>query len=168
MRKYGSYGAWLSMLVFVIVLGCSQSDPVDPISSQEAALEEPMALPFGPPHIHDIRNWASRRAFDAAEWVKGEPFLAPPGDSDPVPIPGGLAPGLHLWLPGPVPFGFQGENVEPNTITNFQGFAAIAYLTGVATGSDGNTYEQFHDMRVYSGNYLTADGTHHSGTFAFI
>ena len=85
-----------------------------------------------------------------------------------MPIPGGLAPGLHLWLPGPVDQGFQGLDVEPNTITNFQGFAAIGYFLGVATGSDGEEYDMFHDIRVFDGNYVSADGTHHRGTFAFI
>jgi hypothetical protein len=98
------------------------------------------------------------------------PPPAPPGsDADPLPLPGGLIPGVaQLWIPGPVDFGFQGTDVDPNTITNFQGFAAMAYLAGVTVGSDGVTYEQFHDMRLFQGNYVTADGTHHRGTFVFI
>ena len=59
------------------------------------------------------------------EAYSGPTVFAPLGDDDPVPIPGGLAPGLHLWLPGPVELGFQGKDVEPNTITNFQGLAAV-------------------------------------------
>jgi hypothetical protein len=95
-----------------------------------------------------------------------------PGDPEPVPIPGGLdIPGLglfHVFVPGPEALGFQGEHYEPNVITNFQGFVAIAYLLGQAEGSDGKTYDMFNDMRVISGNYVSADGTTHRGTFAFI
>jgi len=90
------------------------------------------------------------------------------GDPEPVPIPGGLAPDLHLFLPGPPELGLQGEDVEPNTITNFQGFAAIAYVYGIATGSDGNEYEMSHDLRVFRGNYVAADGERGRGTFVFI
>ena len=107
-------------------------------------------------HRHRHESWA------------GTPVYAPPGDSEPVPIPGGLAPGLHVWLPGPTELGLQGLDVDPNTITNFQGFAAIGFFAGTATGSDGEEYDAFHDMRVYNGNYVSADGTHHRGTFAFI
>ena len=87
---------------------------------------------------------------------------------EPVPIPGGLAPGLHVWLPGPVEFGFGGENHEPSTITDFLGFSAIAYLAGVVTADDGNDYDMFHDIRLYRGTYVADDGTTRFGSFVFI
>jgi hypothetical protein len=97
-----------------------------------------------------------------------QPLTSPQDPAEPVPIPGGLFPGVHTWVPGPTALGLQGEGVDPNTITHFQGFSAIAYIAGLATGSDGNLYEMFHDMRVYRGNYIAADGKVHRGTFAFI
>ena len=89
-------------------------------------------------------------------------------DTDPVPIPGGLAPQIHIFAPGPISLGFQGLDVEPNGITNFNGFAALAYLSGTATDSNNNTYNVASDMRLYRGEYISADGTHHRGTFVFI
>lgn len=93
-----------------------------------------------------------------------------PGSSDqPVPIPGGLFNGaFHVWVPGPTELGFMGLNVEPNVITNFNGFAAVGFFVGTALGSDGVQYDMMDDMRVYRGTYLSADGTHHHGTFAFV
>jgi hypothetical protein len=94
------------------------------------------------------------------------------GGAEPVPIPGGIqipdGPLIHVFAPGPVDLGFMGENVEPNTITNFDGFAAMAYIAGTATDADGNTYAMFNDMRVYQGTYVAADGSVNFGTFAFI
>ena len=90
------------------------------------------------------------------------------GDGEPIPIPGGLGPDLHIWLPGPIDLGFQGTDVEPSTITDFLGFSAIAFLAGEVTGTDGITYDAFHDMRVISGLYRDEDGGLNQGTFAFI
>src|SRR5437016_3741599 len=94
-------------------------------------------------------------------------------DTAAVPIPGGFvpfegAPLLHLFAPGPVDLGFMGENVEPNTITNFTGFSAMAYIAGTATDADGNTYTMSTDMRVYRGTYVSEDGSVLTGTFGFI
>jgi hypothetical protein len=95
---------------------------------------------------------------------------------DPVPIPGGIYTGLpppngpiaHVLAPGPQP-NFMGLDVEPNTITNFNGFAAMAYLNGTAEDADGNTYAiGLSDMRVFQGSYRTADGSLAHGTFVFI
>ncbi|TMK77243.1 MAG: hypothetical protein E6G47_11445 [Actinobacteria bacterium] len=94
-------------------------------------------------------------------------------DTAPVPIPGGFvpfpgAPLIHVFAPGPVDLGLMGENVEPSTITNFHGFSALAYVGGTATDADGNTYTMQTDMRVFSGTYVSADGSVLQGTFAFI
>jgi hypothetical protein len=93
--------------------------------------------------------------------------------SDPKPIPGGFvpfpgAPFIHVFAPGPVDSGFMGEDVEPNTITDFHGFSALAYPLGTATDADGNSYVMFNDMRVFSGTYVSMDGSVLHGTFAFI
>ena len=97
---------------------------------------------------------------------------SPPGSTDPVPIPGGLVlpPQIHVFAPGPTNQGFQGLDVEPSVITNYRGFSAIAYPGGFGTATDnnGNEYDVITDMRVFQGEYISADGTHHRGTFAFI
>jgi hypothetical protein len=104
------------------------------------------------------------------------PQAASATTDDPVPIPGGIYTGLpppngpiiHVLAPGPGP-AFMGEAVEPNVITNFDGFAAQAYLNGTATDTDGNTYAiGLSDMRVFQGSYRTADGSLAHGTFVFI
>jgi len=86
------------------------------------------------------------------------------------PIPGGilLPPLIHVFAPGPAGLGFQGIDVEPSVISNFRGFAAQAYPVGTATDSQGNTYDMSNDMRIFQGEYVSADGTHHRGTFVFI
>ena len=104
------------------------------------------------------------------------PQPASAATDDPVPIPGGIFTGLpapngpliHVLAPGPQP-NFFGLNVEPNVITNFDGFSALAYLYGTATDSDGNQYAiGLSDMRVFQGFYRTADGSLAHGTFVFI
>jgi hypothetical protein len=92
--------------------------------------------------------------------------------ADPVPIPGGIqipdGPFIHVFAPGPEDLGFMGLDVEPNTITNFRGFSAMAYVAGTATDGDGNSYTMVTDMRVYQGTYVAADGSTNTGTFGFI
>jgi hypothetical protein len=73
-------------------------------------------------------------------------------------------------VPGPetitLPFtGFtlQGLNVEPSTITDFQGVTAQAYHVGTATGSDGLTYNLETDVedlrgRIRRGGWVTTRG----------
>src|SRR2546427_156335 len=72
-------------------------------------------------------------------------------DTQPKPIAGGIqipgGPLIHVFAPGPTDLGFMGENVEPNTITDFTGFSAMAYIAGTATDADGNTYTMSTDMR---------------------
>jgi hypothetical protein len=103
--------------------------------------------------------------------VAGPATAARPGsDSAPVPIPGGIdiPPLIHVFAPGPTSLGLMGENVEPSTITNFNGLAAYAVFAGGATDKDGNPYDALLDMRVFDGVYVSADGTHHRGVFGFI
>lgn len=93
--------------------------------------------------------------------------------SDPKPIPGGFvpfpgAPFIHVFAPGPEELGLMGEDVEPNTITDFNGFSALTYIVGTATDSEGNSYIMGTDMRVFSGTYVSEDGSVLHGTFGFI
>ena len=96
----------------------------------------------------------------------------------PNPIPGGieLAPGLviHIWGAGDpavtLPFTgitLQGLDVEPATITDFNGASALAYHVGSALASDGRTYNLETDIRAFEGEYVV-DGDVHHGLFALI
>jgi len=94
----------------------------------------------------------------------------------PQPIPGGLAPGFHVWAPGPttitLPFsksGLMGLDVEPSVITDFNGFTALAYPAGSAHGSDGKRYNLEGDMRVFRGKYRPQNGSSvREGAFGFV
>jgi hypothetical protein len=97
----------------------------------------------------------------------------------PKPIPGGTqipnGPLLHVFLPGPpnitLPFTgltLEGLNVEPSTITDFNGFTALAYIVGSARGSDGRNYDLEVDLRVFEGRYVGETGARSEGTFAMI
>jgi hypothetical protein len=118
-----------------------------------------------------------------APWAWPNPAEAATGPVPlPEPIPGGLPIGLpppydliHLFLPGDpnitLPFsGLQlmGEDVEPTTITHFDGETAMAYLIGSATGSDGVEYGLEVDLRISEGEFVDADGNHHRGTFGML
>jgi hypothetical protein len=100
----------------------------------------------------------------------------------PDPIPGGLPVGpvvpgdvIHLFLPGPtdvtLPFSnttLMGLDVEPSTITDFDGETAFAYLLGSAKGSDGAAYNLEVDIRAFEGEYVAADDSVQRGEFALI
>ncbi len=98
--------------------------------------------------------------------------VVPPrsANSEPQPIPGGLniPPLIHIFLPGPVASGFQGEGFEPSVIRDFDGFTALAYLQGSATDRHGNPYHVESDIRVFQGTFVSANGTRHFGTYVLI
>lgn len=97
----------------------------------------------------------------------------------PKPIPGGSPIGpplevIHVFAPGPLgvtlPFTgvpLEGLDVEPTTITDFKGFAAVAFHVGSARGSDGETYDLETDLRAYQGTYIDRTGRRRFGTFGF-
>ena len=104
---------------------------------------------------------------------------------EPKPIPGeldlselGVEPPydfIHQFSPGPkgvvLPFTkvpLAGLNVEPSTITDFDGATALAYHAGKAKGSDGKTYNLETDIRIMEGHYVSVEGTRKHGTFAEI
>lgn len=112
----------------------------------------------------------------------GAASTLPPAVPVPEPIPGGFlldpadpASIIHFLLPGPPGattqmFGFaaEGLDVDPSTMTNFSGNHAFAVLAGEASGSDGNTYNVEFDVRIYSGQYIAADGVERDAAFAFM
>jgi hypothetical protein len=75
---------------------------------------------------------------------------------------------LHAFFPGPVSIGDDGFDIEPSTITNFKGFTAVAMLAGTATDDKGNSFTLMSDIRVFQGEYVSADGRRHHGTFVLI
>jgi hypothetical protein len=104
-------------------------------------------------------------AATSALWL---PALARAGggttSADPVPVPANPAlGGLHINLPG--------ENAEPSSITNLNGFVGIgaAKGTGTATFANGSTQRLYFDVdnRFMTGEYVGEDGRLHHGTFAF-
>ena len=82
----------------------------------------------------------------------------------PVPVPGTS----HIFAPGPRSLGFAGVPVNPSSIGDFDGVVALAYVKGRAVSGDGHRFVMANDMRVMSGTYFAADGSRHSGSFAFI
>ena len=96
----------------------------------------------------------------------------------PSPIPGGIALAtgvvIHVFGAGDpsvtLPFTgitLQGLDVEPSTITDFNGASALAYHVGTARASDGRTYNLETDIRAFEGEYMS-DGTVRHGAFALI
>jgi hypothetical protein len=81
---------------------------------------------------------------------------------------------IHTFAPGDpaitLPFtGFTlgGFDVEPGTITDFNGSSAVAFHVGSAVGNDGRTYNLETDLRAFEGDYVVAGETHR-GAFAFV
>jgi hypothetical protein len=101
-------------------------------------------------------------------------FAQAPNPSDPVPIPGG-SPGLggafHVFAPAFI----DPVDAEPITITNFNGFVGLAYISGMVTRrSRSNPADVKHyrftdsDMRFMQGVYRGVDGRVRRGTFGLI
>jgi len=93
------------------------------------------------------------------------PALAHADNPAPRPIPGGVAPGAHIFLPGP--------GSEPSTITDFHGFIGVAALRGAGTGINTRSDQEHRlvfdvDVRFMQGVHIGLDGERHRGTFAFI
>ena len=94
----------------------------------------------------------------------------------PVPIPGGtplLGGGFHLF--GPTPDGsFDPIDAEPSTITDFNGFVGLAYISGTVTQTNTATDEVRtlpfvnSDMRFMKGVFRGTDGRTHKGAFALV
>lgn len=104
-----------------------------------------------------------------------------PKGSAPKPIPGGIDSGdpnvgfIHWWLPGPdgaatpiIGIPGMGLDVDPSTITDFEGVSAMAVVVGTVQGSDGITYDCEFDVRAMKGRYIDDGGNMRRGAFAFL
>jgi len=139
------------------------------------------SLLLDPPHGHPhFRERLSRRQFltlgaagsavaVAAPFLQMKPAYADDdhehdhgsGRGVPRPIPGTFAPDFPFHVEDPSSGG------EPNTLTDFHGFVAVAFISG--TGHDENGTKQFFqvDNRFFSGRFVGTDGRKHHGTFGF-
>jgi hypothetical protein len=98
----------------------------------------------------------------------------PNGDTfTPVPIPGGtpvLGGAFHVFAPGLI----DPVDAEPSSITNFNGFIGLAFISGMVTRTNTSTGESLrlpfvnNDMRFMIGTFRGTDGRVHQGAFAFI
>jgi hypothetical protein len=93
------------------------------------------------------------------------PVLADASGRDPVPIPGGFVPNLY--------HAFLGPGVEPSTIFNYRGTTGVATVHGTGTGRNTETGESTpllfdSDNRFMRGEYISANGQKHEGTFGFV
>src|SRR5205823_3448719 len=96
---------------------------------------------------------------------------------DPTPIPGGNyflgSPGplFHVLVPGSDP---TAVDLEPITVTDFDGLVGLAYISGMVTETNTTTGEQRRlpfntaDMRFMQGVFLDANGQVRQGTFALV
>ena len=100
-------------------------------------------------------------------------LAAPKGAFAPVPIPGGspfLGGSYHIFGPA----AFDPIDAEPCSITNFNGFMGLAYVSGMVTQTNTKTNQKMRypfvdsDMRFMAGDFRGTDGRIHQATFAFI
>ena len=106
-------------------------------------------------------------------WRPSLAYGAPFASSDPVPIPGGtpgLGGGFHVYAPVAV----DSIDAEPITITDFNGFVGLTYVSGMVRRRNRVTREVVDlpfldaDMRFMHGVYRAADGRMRQGTFGFV
>ena len=92
---------------------------------------------------------------------------------EPKPIPGGtplLGGAFHVFGPGVL----DPPGAEPSTITDFNGFVGIAFISGTVTRTNTVTGEVRalpfvnSDMRFMKGVFKGTDGRIHQGAFAFV
>jgi|SRR5581483_2603713 len=97
-------------------------------------------------------------------WAQGPPTPLPvpvPG-GDVLPNPDGSTSLWNVFSPGVGPF-LDGENAEPNIISNFRGHVAMGYTLGTATDNKGKQYAVITDIRVYQGDYVGGVPTYIGG-----
>jgi hypothetical protein len=136
-------------------------------------------------HVHPPANVMSRRGFArtaagaAAGALLGAGMMPPlaraeeKGSSSPLPIPVGtpfLGGGFHVFGPA----AFDPIDAQPATITDFNGFVGLAYLSGTVNETNRHTGTVRtlpfvdSDMRFMSGVYRGVDNRIHQGAFALV
>lgn len=94
-------------------------------------------------------------------------------DHAPVHIPGGtplLGGAFHVFGPGTI----DPVDAEPSSITDFNGFVGIAFISGTVTRTNTKTGEVRtlpfvdSDMRFMQGTFRGTDGQVHQGAFGFV
>ena len=108
---------------------------------------------------------ATGAVLSSALWMPAVAHASGGGQVPPKPIPGGVAPGIHVFLPA--------HGAEPSTIFDFNGFIGIAEIHGTGTGTDTSTGATTPllfdtDTRFMKGVYVGVDGKKHRGTFGFV
>ena len=102
----------------------------------------------------------------------------PPASGEPVPIPGGLrffplmtgGKTFHVFGPG----AGSPPDLEPITITDFNGFVGLAYISGMVTETNTNTGRSRRlpfleaDMRFMKGVFRDTEGRVQQGAFALV
>lgn len=97
----------------------------------------------------------------------------PTGSSEPVPIPGGsqfFGKTFHVFGPG----GRHPRDLEPITITDFNGFVGLAYISGMVTETNTKTGRSRRlpflgaDMRFMQGVFRDTEGRVQQGAFALV
>jgi hypothetical protein len=89
--------------------------------------------------------------------------------ANPVPIPVGSF-GFHVNAPAVL----DPVDADPSTITDFQGFTGLAYISGMVSRTNRHTNAKVDlpflgsDMRFMEGEYRGFDGRIRRGTFGFI
>jgi hypothetical protein len=96
----------------------------------------------------------------------------PLASTDPVPIPGGIQDSgktFHVFSPGP-----RHPDGEPITITDFNGFVGLAYISGMVTETNTKTGKSRRlpflsaDMRFMQGVFRDKEGRVQQGAFALV
>jgi len=92
---------------------------------------------------------------------------------EPVPIPGGtpaLGEAFHVFGPASI----DPSDAEPSTITDFNGFVGLAYISGMVTRTNTATGEEQRlpfvnsDMRFMKGIFRGTEEQLHHGAFALV
>ena len=97
--------------------------------------------------------------------IPASPARADTADaSDPIPVLGGG----RILSPGPRTLGFDGLAADPSSIGDFQGVVVLAYMRGAARDAAGRAFTIVNDIRIFMGDYVSADGIQRRGAFGFV
>jgi len=87
-----------------------------------------------------------------------------PDPTAPVPV----LDGIRILSPGPRALGFPGLAADPSSIGDFQGVVALAYMRGTVRDETGHSFTIVNDLRIFVGDYVSADGIQRRGAFGFV